>query len=1118
MNTFFDFSERHKTALINFLQDALAKNNEFEIRFGKFYHDRQKKQSTFDSNFDIESFYNLKKMLKNIPNKEIITKEFVYKNPSGHGNIKKIINTESNTETILLKNTLKKYDIYDYDLRLSTSYEKTKGITLDTNLEYDLIRNKKRTSYIFDYGHLDLTIVSQTYKGHEDTNDSQQKYEVELEITKNDIQSILSLIGVILQTRQDNFYIISEFEKRNIIDEYKKLVNAPYFIGAQPETLHKDKITTLYKQNYSVTDKADGDRAFMYIDNSGKIYFIDNNLNRVYKTDLSSSKRKANYYSSIIDGEIVKHENKIHFLAFDVMFYNGEDLRGKDDYKLKTRLNRLNDIIRTIDNSNYYNVEMKKFYYTNVFMGSKIIMDTINDNFYKNDGLIFTPVNEPYPIKKKWPQLLKWKPSELNSIDFYSVKISSENGIGKWQLYVQGESKKDDKSVHLVGKVPHQKTEKVLFDIEKLCGETKTQIITYETTFPDNTIDPSTDEFYQTNTVIEYRYEHDKFVPMRTRWDKTVNPRKHGNFSQVACDIWNNIHNPIEKELLFQFTVNSNKDFFFERMRKFHNKVKEYLYNKYCKDIDNLLELCSGKGGDLHKWLYNNVKNVCGYDISEKNILECQRRINSLKDNNINTSFYKLDLTKKNSDQIIYNNNPEGFNVVSCQFGIHYFFQSKSNVDNLINILNKSLLDNGYFIITFLDNTKLDNLFGNKNLSFYEKDGEIMYLIERQTSESVEVYGNKLQITLNGNNILGEGSNEWIINFENFKNLLQSNGYQCIESELFENIYDNTLQLDGKSTIEFDTKDISLTNCEKNISFLNRYCVFKKSNTLPTNVENSRGTLPTNVENSRGTLPTTLPTNIEDNTYKMIIDKIPLPVQNVNMLTDVKTEYNFETIDLQQKNISVYKIVNLYDIVDLINCIEYKYYKNKVENLVLDENVINNINGLFKNLNIEYTPHFINDPLNFEEYKSGKTNIYFTHYKHTIEKNNNLIDSEDSMLVEYNNWYIIMYHNQILFDKPNTLQLDGTCTLNKKDINIDEDVINKNEESLVDKSNKNVENNIINNKDGILSIKFNYENLKKNGEKITIKILKELLTTLNLKTSGKKEELQNRLENAIKTN
>ena len=44
-------------------------------------------------------------------------------------------------------------------------------------------------------------------------------------------------------------------------------------------------------------------------------------------------------------------------------------------------------------------------------------------------------------------------------------------------------------------------------------------------------------------------------------------------------------------------------------------------------------------------------------------------------------------------------------------------------------------------------------------------------------------------------------------------------------------------------------------------------------------------------------------------------------------------------------------------------------------------------------------------------------------------------------------------------------------------------------------------------------IKIEYEKLKTSGDKITIKILKELLQKLNIKTTGKKEDLQQRLEN-----
>ena len=46
-------------------------------------------------------------------------------------------------------------------------------------------------------------------------------------------------------------------------------------------------------------------------------------------------------------------------------------------------------------------------------------------------------------------------------------------------------------------------------------------------------------------------------------------------------------------------------------------------------------------------------------------------------------------------------------------------------------------------------------------------------------------------------------------------------------------------------------------------------------------------------------------------------------------------------------------------------------------------------------------------------------------------------------------------------------------------------------------------------------IKEEYTLLKNNGGKITIKVLKDLLQRLNIKSSGKKEELQDRIENLI---
>lgn len=1075
MTEYFTLNDKHMNALKNLLNESLTKNNEFEIRFGKFYQDKERHMN-FDSNIDIESFYRLKKMLKSVEHFETNTREFIYKNVNRSGTIKKIINLKDNSETIMMKTTLKNYDIYDYDLRLSSSYEKTDGLSLQNiNIEnYEVIRNKSRITYNFPIGKLDLTIVTQEFKNGK----TQTKYEVEFEVNKYDVNNVVGMITFVLQTRQDSFYVISNMEKRYIISEYKTMANSNYFIGAQPETLHKEKISMLYK-NYSVTDKADGERAFMMIEKNGNVYYIDNNLNRVIKTNL-----KTNVYSNtLIDGEIVKQNDKIVFLAFDLIMYNGKDLRGDNDYKLKKRLDRLNHILSTVEQTDIYKLKLKKYYYNNVFLGSKIILDNVDEKgdykinvnnseiVYKNDGLIYTPMEEAYPKTKKWQQLLKWKPAELNTIDFYSKKILTENGYSKWQLYVQNPINKPD--------VRGNTTETVLFDISKLCLIENTNQMTYETVFENDLIDETTGEPYQTNTVIEYKWDKlsKQFVPLRTRWDKTINPRKHGNFSEVACDIWNNINNPVEKELLFKFTnVSSQGDFFFERMRRFHNKIKEYLYNKYCKDTEYLLELCSGRGGDMHKWIYNNIKNVSGYDISEKNIMECARRIKTLNSPLANDyNFYKLDLTSDNSYEIICKNNPKLFNVVCCHFGIHYFFESQNSVDNILKILDTSLQSNGYFVITFMDNKQIDNLFkrsNNKDMSYLEEDGEIIYLLERDNR--FDTYGNKLKITLNGNNILNEGSDEWVIDFDNFKEIMNSKGYKCVETELFENLFDQNL---------------NFNNCERDISFLNRYCVFQKLDTeLVTEVPNK--------------LP------------------IKLSNQNINNITDINIEFNFDTIDLHQNDISVHKISNLYDIIDVINCVEYKYYKNKVLNKPIDlspEITFNDIRSAFEQLNIIYNPVFIQDPLNFEEYKPNNNNIYFTYYKHVIEKRE--LNDETTEDVQYNNWYIVLYKDKIFFKCPISKEIPkNSDTLTTEEISKEKDNNSDTEEISKEKDNNSDIEEISKEMDNLDikdNVKTEWDNLKQSGEKITIKMLKDLLLKLDLKISGKKEELQKRLEDRL---
>ena len=1066
---FFNLGESNQSVLINFLQDALAKNNEFEIRFGKFYQSKQTNKTAFESNVDIPFFYALKKVFDASFEKTVKdTKETVYKNEVNNkyrGNIKVIVDLSDNSETIMLKNTIKKYDVYDYDFRYSVAYEKTQNVNINVNLDnYETVRYKHRISYDLPFGHLDLTIVNQEMPDKTYI----QKHEVELEITKDDIDSIINYITLISQIRQNNFYITPNAERRAIINEYKSCTNTVYFVGAQPESLCKDKISNLYKYEYSVTDKADGDRVFLFVNQMGNVYFMDNNLNKIFKTDIKCDKQKGGI--SILDGEMVRVDNQIYFLAFDIFYFNNTDLRGNNDYLLKRRLEILQNLVKSFSKTKFYSVICKDYYFGNVFNASKKILDSVNEMPCKNDGLIFTPVNEPYPKTKKWSSLLKWKPAELNTIDFFAVKIGSDNNIGKWQLYVQGTLPSDIK-----GALPDKRqiTQIVLFDIEKLSGTNEQNVVTYQTTFPDNLIDETTNTYYINNTVIEFVWNSNdkKFVPLRTRWDKTNNPKKHGNYSKVACNIWNNIHNPIDKDFLCQFYSSKQKDksdVYFEKMRRFHNKIKEQLYNKYCKNTNWLLELCSGKGGDIHKWTFNNIKNVHGYDISERNITECKRRINGLSKQDrasLNYNFYNLDLTKDDSCDIIYKNNPSNFDVICCQFGFHYFFECKNHFDNIMKILDTSLYTDGYFIITFLDDTRINELFEeSKRTCSYEQNGEVIYFLERDLhTDNTKIFGNRLKITLNGDNILGEGSDEWIINYNNLLQSMEVAGFDCIETQLFQDSYDNS----------FD-----LSDCEKNISFLNRYCVFKKRK----------------------------------------VDIIKLPTQNI--IKTKHSKFDFNTIDLHQNNFSIYKIGCLYDIIDCLNCIEYKYYKNTITNKNLNslETSFSDIKDMFTTKNIQYKPVFIDDILDITEYQKGISNVYFTYHKHIVEKKTDDIEE----CLEYNNWYIIMYHNQLLFELGALNSSNEELLLEEKE----QEVVSKEEikevvskEELISKEQEVVsKEELISKEQEVVSkeeIIKEYTLLKNNGGKITIKVLKDLLQRLNIKSSGKKEELQDRIENLI---
>ena len=156
-------------------------------------------------------------------------------------------------------------------------------------------------------------------------------------------------------------------KKDRFFKAYKGLVGTHKFSGPNNVTLeyhnavqrsYTDYYNTVnVRKGYSVTDKADGERNLLVIDENGESYLF-NRKNVVKATGM-----KINMPNTIVDGEYIKKDKNGNpmalFMVFDVYFFNGEDVRNnvlmrsneerKGDTVAKSRLEYLDEFIAGLE-------------------------------------------------------------------------------------------------------------------------------------------------------------------------------------------------------------------------------------------------------------------------------------------------------------------------------------------------------------------------------------------------------------------------------------------------------------------------------------------------------------------------------------------------------------------------------------------------------------------------------------------------------------------------------------------------------------------------------------------------------------------------------------------------
>jgi mRNA guanylyltransferase len=213
------------------------------------------------------------------------------------------------------------------------------------------------------------------------------------------------------------------------------------------------------ERNFFVSEKADGTRFLLFIhclpinDESPQQAarqecFLVDRKNAYYhvpnlqfpSTQLQSEGKRSLPLldNTLLDGELVfdrldNGETIARFLIFDIVMLEGQDLSQKPFNK---RLGKLHEfVLKPFEHMKQMNsnvpmtIEMKKM---ELSYGLGKVLDEIPTLKHGNDGLIFTDADSSYTFGT-CEAMVKWKPPEMNTIDF---RLRYDPQTSRWFLDV----------------------------------------------------------------------------------------------------------------------------------------------------------------------------------------------------------------------------------------------------------------------------------------------------------------------------------------------------------------------------------------------------------------------------------------------------------------------------------------------------------------------------------------------------------------------------------------------------------------------------------------------------------------------------------------------------------
>jgi hypothetical protein len=337
---------------------------------------------------------------------------------------------------------------------------------------------------------------------------------------------------------------------------------------------------------------------------------------------------------------------------------------------------------------------------------------------------------------------------------------------------------------------------------------------------------------------------------------------------------------------------NTSREFKTDNLKLFHNLfVKKKLIKSVSSPNDTLIDYACGKAGDLSKWINSELSFVFGVDIHKDNlennkngacvrVLESRMTnkstpsalfVNGNSSHNIKDGTAMMDdkailitrsvfgLVKKDENKMdkallrLYGKGEEGFNISSCQFALHYFFETPDSLKGFLRNVSECTKTGGFFIGTAYDGkfmfNKLDKYKKGESVQIVQ-DGVKVWEVTKQyddpefTDDSSSI-GYKIDVYQDS---INKTFSEYLVNFDYMTRVLEMYGFIVLPreeaiklglpsgsgsfEELFHTMNKETNNKPSKLK-DYGTSHL-MRDYEKEISFLNRFFVYKKIRNVDT--------------------------------------------------------------------------------------------------------------------------------------------------------------------------------------------------------------------------------------------------------------------------------------------